>query len=146
MQSAAMALAFGSFFQYGKRKISAMGNDEFNILTPEMLASDLSQSVSNMIPSAAESFKQMETMNIMVLDSMAKYFDQSIQYLDKWIKGGQKNLTNNLGLGEFTGDDIPDYIPTAGADETGSTGNYTDQIAGQDIPSAQDKFIGPPSS
>ncbi len=34
MQSGAMALEFGTYFQYGKRRISAMDNDEFNALKP----------------------------------------------------------------------------------------------------------------
>ncbi len=96
MQSAAMALGFGSFFQYGKRKISSMSNEEFNALTPEALTANLLSNVNNMIPSVQSSFHQMETMNVMILEAMAKYFSQGVQYLEKWIQGGAANLFQNL--------------------------------------------------
>ncbi len=96
MQSAAMALGFGSFFQYGKRKLSAMSNEEFNKLTPEALTSQLMSSINNMIPTVEQSFHQMEQMNVMILDAMAKYFEQGIQFLGRWISGGASNLASNI--------------------------------------------------
>ncbi len=128
MQSAAMALGFGSFFQYGKRKMSAMSNEEFNALTPEELTAQLMSSINNMIPTVEQSFKQMEQMNVMILQAMAKYFDQAIGFLNEWIKGGQAGLVHNIEHGteqittgiedifKFEGSDIPDFIQTAGGD------------------------------
>ncbi len=92
MQSAAMALGFGSFFQYGKRKISSMSNEEFNALTPEALTSQLLSNVNNMIPTVEQSFKQMEQMNVLILDAMAKYFNQGVQKLEQWLQGGAGNI------------------------------------------------------
>ena len=37
-QSAALAYAFGLNYEYGKRKIKSMSNEEFNSLTPENIA------------------------------------------------------------------------------------------------------------
>ncbi len=108
MQSAAMALGFGSFFQYGKRKISSMSNDEFNALTPEALTSQLLSNVNNMIPPVQDSFRQMEQMNVMILAAMAKYFEQGIDYLEKWIQGGVHNLQHNVG------DPIDEFIDSGG--------------------------------
>ncbi len=96
MQSAAMALGFGSFFQYGKRKISSMSNEEFNVLTPEVLTSQLLSNVNNMIPSVQQSFKQMEQMNVLILDAMATYFSQGVAKLEQWIQGRGENLVSNL--------------------------------------------------
>ncbi len=96
MQSAAMALGFGSFFQYGKRKLSAMSNEEFNALTPEALTSQLMSSINNMIPTVEQSFHQMESMNVMILEAMAKYFSQGVEFLDKWIIGRGENFVANL--------------------------------------------------
>jgi len=96
MQSAAMALGFGSFFQYGKRKISAMPNEEFNLLTPEALSSELITNINNMIPTVADSFHQMERMNVMILEAMAKYFEQATTFLSNWIAGGAQNLLHNV--------------------------------------------------
>ncbi len=96
MQSAAMALGFGSFFQYGKRKLSAMSNKEFNALTPEALAAQLMSNVNNMIPTVEQSFKQMEHMNVLILEAMAKYFDQATSFLFKWLKGGAAQASENF--------------------------------------------------
>ncbi len=52
-QSAAMAQAFGTYYQYGKRKISSLTNEEFNRLTPEKLFSDIQGDVRAMIPHMA---------------------------------------------------------------------------------------------
>ncbi len=41
-QSLVLGKAFGEGFQYGKRKISAMTNEEFNKLTPSDIAANLS--------------------------------------------------------------------------------------------------------
>ncbi len=121
MQSAAMALGFGSFFQYGKRKLSAMSNEEFNALTPEALTSQLMSSINNMIPTVEQSFHQMEQMNVMILDAMAKYFDQGVQFLGRWISGGAANLTSNIQnpVDAFpeTGEFISGLLPSAYADE-----------------------------
>ncbi len=133
MQSAAMALGFGSFFQYGKRKISSMSNDDFNVLTPEALTADLMSSVNNMIPTVQQSFHQMETMNVMILEAMAKYFDQAVTFLEKWIQGGFQGFQQNIQSGitdplddfiKSGGQLLPgagaeDFIPQAGGTQTG---------------------------
>ncbi len=123
MQSAAMALGFGSFFQYGKRRISSMSNDEFNALTPEALTADLMSSINNMIPTVQQSFQQMEQMNVLILDAMAKYFNQAVDKIEQWIGEGVHGFQHNVQSGiidpivEFNPDDIPSFIPTAGASE-----------------------------
>ncbi len=119
MQSAAMALGFGSFFQYGKRKISSMSNEEFNALTPEALTAQLLSNVNNMIPSVQQSFKQMEQMNVLILDAMANYFSQGVAKLEQWIQGRGENLVSNLqGGADQISEDISNFfLPPASAAE-----------------------------
>ncbi len=126
MQSAAMALGFGSFFQYGKRKISSMSNEEFNALTPEALTAQLMSSVNNMIPTVQSSFKQMEQMNVLILDAMATYFSQGVAKLDQWITQRGQNFVQNIqtGITDPIGDAISGFVdsggqlfPSAGAEE-----------------------------
>ncbi len=105
MQSAAMALGFGSFFQYGKRKLSAMSNEEFNALTPEALTAQLLSSINNMIPLTADSFKQMERLNVDILNAMATYFTQGIEYLGGFLSG--KNVPTTIGGSTFSPQNIP---------------------------------------
>ncbi len=45
-----MGDAFGKSYQYGKRKISAMSNEEFNELTPKDLAKDITADFEALIP------------------------------------------------------------------------------------------------
>ncbi len=49
-QSMVMGQAFGMGFQYGKRKISAMSNEEFNKTTMEAIASEMFASYEKIIP------------------------------------------------------------------------------------------------
>ncbi len=123
MQSAAMALGFGSFFQYGKRKISSMSNEEFNALTPEDLTSQLLSNVNNMIPSVEQSFQQMERLNVLILDAMAKYFNQGVQKLEQWLQAGAGQAGHGVehvigAAGDFLEGafDINTYLPSASAD------------------------------
>ncbi len=119
MQSAAMALGFGSFFQYGKRKISSMSNEEFNVLTPEALTAQLLSNVNNMIPSVQQSFKHMEQMNVLILDAMANYFSQGVAKLEQWIQGRGENLVSNIsgGVNDLSQGISDFFLPPASAAE-----------------------------
>ncbi len=59
-QSFAMGQAFGTSFQYGKRKISSMSNEEFNKLTAQQAHAEIQSDIRDMIPSMNQSFKTME--------------------------------------------------------------------------------------
>ena len=76
MQSAAMAQAFGANFQYGKRKISAMTNEEFNKLTVDELNHDIITSIKSMIPAAKESSEEMRDFQSYIISEITKYAAQ----------------------------------------------------------------------
>ncbi len=57
-QSLVMGEAFGTAFQYGKRRISAMSNEDFNKLTIEEVASQMFKSYENIIPELKQSIKK----------------------------------------------------------------------------------------
>ncbi len=57
-QSLVMGEAFGKAFQFGKRKMSAMSNEDFNALKIEDVASDMFKSYKNIIPELKESIAQ----------------------------------------------------------------------------------------
>ncbi len=59
MQSMVMAKQFGEGFQYGKRRISAMSNEEFNQLTMEKLMQQTNSELKKMIPDMAQSLREM---------------------------------------------------------------------------------------
>ncbi len=69
-QSAAIGQAFGTHFQYAKRKISSMSNEEFNKLTPEQLMQELTADIRSFIPHVSRSFDDMEKLQTIVIDSL----------------------------------------------------------------------------
>jgi len=59
IQSAVMMKQAGENWQYGKRRISAMTNEDFNNLTPQGMLERSNQEVQAMIPSMEQSIKDM---------------------------------------------------------------------------------------
>ncbi len=57
-QSLVMGESFGTAFQYGKRRISAMSNEDFNKLKLEDIASQMFKSYENIIPELKQSIKK----------------------------------------------------------------------------------------
>jgi len=67
IQSAVMAKQFGENFQYGKRRISAMSNEEFNKLTPAKLQANANAELKAMIPSMEQSLTDMRQFQVFVI-------------------------------------------------------------------------------
>lgn len=72
-QSLAMGEAFGLGFQYGKRRISAMNNDEFNKLTAKQLHMDMSADIRGMIPSMTESMSNFASLQPVIIKELLAY-------------------------------------------------------------------------
>ncbi len=70
-QSLAMGEAFGKGFQYGKRKISSMSNEEFNKLDFRELSESLATDYRVMIPSLVESIKASDRLQDAVFKALA---------------------------------------------------------------------------
>ncbi len=89
-QSLVMGEAFGKAFQFGKRKMSAMSNEEFNKLTIEQVASEMFQSYKNIQPELSESMKRSNDLQSEILiymidmprDLLARLFGISQETLD----------------------------------------------------------------
>ncbi len=77
-QSFAMGEAFGKSFQYGKRKISAMSNDEFNKLTAPKLHEEIQADIRQMIPHMNKSFATMEKFQSEVVNSIIRGIAQTL--------------------------------------------------------------------
>lgn len=67
IQSMVMAKQFGENFQYGKRRISAMSNDEFNKLTPAKLLSNANAELRSQIPLMKESMEDMRQFQTFIV-------------------------------------------------------------------------------
>ncbi len=111
-QSAAIAAGFGTYFQFAKRKVSAMSNDEFNKANPHDLVDALYDDIVKNIPS---SFKQIESLTPIILDSMLKMLTDAAQWFSG-VLGGQggladiqhhlQGLPGHIGHAGF-GDELP---------------------------------------
>ncbi len=93
IQSAVMAKQFGENFQYGKRRISAMSNEEFNKLTPKLLNEKASAELKSMIPSMEESIIAMRDFQTFLIREFVKMVQDS-------LAGGLDEVAHSFGIQE----------------------------------------------
>ncbi len=100
-QSFAMGEAFGKSFQYGKRKISSMSNDEFNKLDAEALQASIQVDIRKMIPSIKESFDRMESFQSDTINSLIKGIIQTVENIGGAFTPSSSTTTG--GVASFLG-------------------------------------------
>lgn len=100
-QSFAMGEAFGKSFQYGKRKISSMTNEQFNKLTAEALHAEVQNDISKMIPHMKNSFDRMEKFQSEVVNSIIRGIAETIGNLGGALTdtGGTTDVAYSGSLG-----------------------------------------------
>ncbi len=90
-QSMIMGDSFGKAYQYGKRKISAMSNDEFNKLDTKQLGQEILTDYRNIIPSVSQAIKESNEFQSLIVNQLA----QILKDLPADLIGG---VTNNQEL------------------------------------------------
>ncbi len=159
MQSGAMALAFGTYFQYGKRRISAMSNEEFNKIQPGDIYKGITDTINAMIPSFRQQNASMQGLQQEILKQLMEYAKQAAATLPEQAgdvlksalgpnivgavsAGGKEilNVQNELSnfIESLTG--FFNFLPQASAFSGG--GATPNQLYVQ--PQNQPGFIGPP--
>ncbi len=88
-QSMVMGHAFGSSFQYGKRKISAMGNEEFNKFTLNDLAEDMYKSYSLIIPKLEASIDNSTELQNFIVRELIQL---PVELLKSLFGGGDSSI------------------------------------------------------
>ncbi len=83
-QSAAIAAGFGTYFQFAKRRVSAMSNEEFNKADPHELVNSMYEDIVKQIPS---SFSKVDSLTPVMLQSMNVMLDQAVKWLQGAITG-----------------------------------------------------------
>ncbi len=78
IQSAVMAKQFGENFQYGKRRISAMSNEEFNKLTPTKLMQRANEELKDMIPTMKSSIVEMRDFQTFLIGEFIRMVNDAI--------------------------------------------------------------------
>ncbi len=114
-QSAAIAAGFGTYFQFAKRRVSAMSNEEFNAAEPHQLVNSMYNDIVQQIPS---SFAKVDSLTPVMLQSMNTMLDQAVKWLQGAITGnifGTPNPVNETlpELDTGTGTDIAILNPNA---------------------------------
>ncbi len=108
-QSLMMGEAFGKGFQYGKRKISSMSNEQFNALTADDLGKGIQTDYNAIIPHLGQAVKQSSDFQSLVIKEIIDVI---------------KNLPADI-IGGFTGTSNPETTSTA-ASVYGVSGTITD--------------------
>ncbi len=78
-QSLVIGKMFGEGFQYGKRKISAMPNEEFNKLTFEAMMQNARSEIQRAIPTMEASMHDMQRMVETVINEFTDYLSKVIE-------------------------------------------------------------------
>ncbi len=102
-QSLAMGEAFGKGFQYGKRKISSMSNEEFNALDFKGLSESIATDYKVMIPSITKSIEASDELQRAVFKALGEVIkDIPAQILDFFATiGGDGNTTTSTSASQL---------------------------------------------
>ncbi len=87
-QSLVMGDAFGRAFQFGKRKISAMSNEEFNKLDIVQLYENISNEYTRIIPTVEKAMAQSTQLQVVIVEEMLKIIPALAKKLFENITGG----------------------------------------------------------
>ncbi len=96
-QSLVIGKMFGEGFQYGKRKISAMTNEEFNKLTFEDMMSNARIELRNSIPTMNAALQDMKPMVDIVVREFLQYINEVSKTLQAVTVTGLEQGAHALG-------------------------------------------------
>ncbi len=103
IQSYLMMYFAGSGWQYGKRKISAMSNEEFNKLTPERLLEQHSDELKRVMPTLEKTLNDVTPLIKILVEQYGDFIKEALkalpQALQNIIGGGGEFSTTSAGTG-----------------------------------------------
>ncbi len=99
-QSFVMMEMAGIGWQYGKRRISAMSNKEFNELTPELLFEKQTQMLERLIPTVEKSMNDMTPMMRTIIQQYGEFVKLIIQEIPALVQ----NVTGFENVGDVVQD------------------------------------------
>ncbi len=95
-QSMLMGDAFGKGFQFGKRKISAMSNEQFNSLTMSSMVTDMQTEFKNIVPTIKQSIIDSRQVQNVIISEMIKIVPEFLKFMT-----GQAITTAVSGVDEL---------------------------------------------
>ncbi len=96
IQSYLMMYFAGSGWQYGKRKISAMSNEQFNKLTPEELLQQHSIELKNMLPTLERSLNDVTPLVRILIEQYGDFIKEAIKATPTAIATAGQGLQQQL--------------------------------------------------
>ncbi len=117
-QSLVLGKQFGEGFQYGKRKISAMSNEEFNKVTPAKLAQDNARELREMIPSMKASITDMRDFQSFIVHELIETAKQLPNDIFQGVTGATGDLSTQNIFKEVVKSTTGGFIPEAFAEES----------------------------
>jgi len=108
-QSMLMGDAFGKGFQFGKRKISAMSNEEFNALQMTAMVTDMQTEFKGLIPTLNQSIIDSKEVQNTIISEMIKIVPEFLKFLTL----GTADTAAHL-LKTHVGHDVIQPAPTQG--------------------------------
>ncbi len=107
-QSMIMGDAFGRAFQYGKRKISAMSNEEFNAYSSQKMSSDIFKTYEMAIPDIKQSIHMSQELQHFIVKEFIETAQRVItgtteEFKDEDNPTGQNIVTNPFGETPYGG-------------------------------------------
>ncbi len=100
-QSLVIGKMFGEGFQYGKRKISAMPNEEFNKLTFEAMMSNARSEMQASIPTMQQAMQDMKPMVETVVHEFTNYLSLVIEKAPQQLGQIKTSLEDVSGFTEL---------------------------------------------
>ncbi len=116
-QSLVLGKAFGEGFQYGKRKISALTNEEFNKLTPSDIAANSRKELQDMIPEMKASISDMRDFQSFIVHELIA----TARQLPSDIFQGVTGQGNETSVGKAFDATVSSFLPQAFADTAPQT-------------------------
>ncbi len=128
LQSAIIGQQFGLNFQYAKRKISAMSNDEFNKLTPQQLQIEVAAQIKAAIPTMQQSIQDMLPLTQTIIAEFGRYLNATIQAVPALTASVSNQLVETFFPTAYGEEATPD--PTGQGALDPNAQQYLDQNVG----------------
>ncbi len=140
IQSAVMMKQAGENWQYGKRRISAMSNDEFNVLTPQKLNQNNNEEIRSMIPDMKQAIIDMRDFQDFILVEVIELIRRGLETGLGAIFGLSPTQSNEFfgGTPPPTHDLTP--VPDTVVHDQGSPTHTTGAIGTADYKYHQEQF------
>ncbi len=127
IQSYLMMYFAGSGWQYGKRRISAMSNEQFNKLTPEELLKQHSIELKNMLPTLDKTLDDVTPLIKTLVEQYGDFVREAIKAIPDAIGNIFKPTTGSIQDSQFGITNVRYTRPPEGQIE--STKQYWEQLA-----------------